>query len=334
MLKRNVLLGGLIAGAFLLPTLAGAAVNGVCSNCHTMHNSQDGAAVAAGGPYNNLLSVTDCVGCHANAEENLATGLGDGAIGAPQVDNVTNGTSDGVANGFVLNAGYFADADNDNTHHNVVGIDATSDAAILANSATSPGGGFAVDNAGAPALTCQDCHSGSGAHHSATPSAYRILDGTNTTITNANFGAKAAAAGAIMGTRNTVIYQATNMNDLCANCHAGFHGNANQETAAGSGVWLRHPTDIQVTNSVDYPSIVTLLNNADTDNVVLGSTVATPTAGAATTDGTLMCLSCHLPHGSAYADLLSYDYSVVDAGDTSAATGGCEFCHSYGGNGM
>lgn len=44
-----------------------------CSGCHTMHNSEDGAEVAVGGPYDWLLTAEKpsdvCLGCHA-------TGLG------------------------------------------------------------------------------------------------------------------------------------------------------------------------------------------------------------------------------------------------------------------
>lgn len=64
-------------------TLSSAAVTGDCVNCHTMHNSQDGSALAhsgtgAGWNGTNLtggdstasqgnLLLSGCVGCHSNA---------------------------------------------------------------------------------------------------------------------------------------------------------------------------------------------------------------------------------------------------------------------------
>ncbi len=51
-----------LVGSLSFPAWGG--VHGVCSNCHTMHNSQDGNVVHAGGPVENLLR-TDCLGCHA-----------------------------------------------------------------------------------------------------------------------------------------------------------------------------------------------------------------------------------------------------------------------------
>ncbi|MDD2558643.1 MAG: hypothetical protein PHH87_10210, partial [Desulfuromonas sp.] len=60
-----------IACAFIIlmvhvsANLAGASVSGPCSNCHTMHNSQDNAVVVDEQPRPTLLT-TDCVGCHSS----------------------------------------------------------------------------------------------------------------------------------------------------------------------------------------------------------------------------------------------------------------------------
>ena len=40
-----------------------AKVTGPCSDCHTMHNSQNGTDVVSGGPYR-ALTKGNCVGCH------------------------------------------------------------------------------------------------------------------------------------------------------------------------------------------------------------------------------------------------------------------------------
>ncbi len=66
----------LFALLICIPSLLEAKVTGVCSNCHTMHNSQNGSAVARGdAPWGgtggstdarpNLL-VASCLGCHSS----------------------------------------------------------------------------------------------------------------------------------------------------------------------------------------------------------------------------------------------------------------------------
>jgi doubled CXXCH motif protein len=67
---------------------ARAAIQGVCSDCHTMHNSQDNAPMVFDnpnnppGPYDNLTRGT-CLGCHAMGEASATFDLGTSSI--PQV---------------------------------------------------------------------------------------------------------------------------------------------------------------------------------------------------------------------------------------------------------
>jgi len=39
-----------------------------------------------------------------------------------------------------------------------------------------------------------------------------------------------------------------------------------------------------------------------------------------------MCLSCHVAHGSPYADMLRWDYGTMVAG--GGGSGGCFTCHT------
>ncbi len=71
---------------FLFPDRGLAKVHGVCSNCHTMHNSENGSDVRAGGPGKNLL-WTDCVGCHSSDTAQTIK-----VIGTTQVPIVYNRT--------------------------------------------------------------------------------------------------------------------------------------------------------------------------------------------------------------------------------------------------
>ena len=78
-----------------------AKVSGECSNCHTMHNSQNGTQMIIGynpdsgtGPYDNLMRVNGCLGCHAATEQTTST---DSLTGAPIVLNAaTDGPSYGA----------------------------------------------------------------------------------------------------------------------------------------------------------------------------------------------------------------------------------------------
>jgi predicted CXXCH cytochrome family protein len=94
---KNFRLPFLLAAAFCLgwPLLANAIIAGPCANCHTMHNSQGGAAEvhlgADGGhwtsgtggwagptnstPQKNLLK-SDCVGCHSSSSTDTIVTLG------------------------------------------------------------------------------------------------------------------------------------------------------------------------------------------------------------------------------------------------------------------
>ncbi len=332
MLKRGVILGSLVAGAFLLPGVVGAAVTGVCSQCHTMHASQNGTTTT---PQNTLLKAGGCNGCHLVAGvENLATGHANDTIGAPQVDGT-------AATGFVLNGGYFDVATNDNTHHNVADIpgEAADTNFVAAGSTRAPGNaagvGTLIDAGGnVPALTCVSCHGASGGHHGAASAGYRLLNPAMTMKVNPevpatkDWGAVAASATVAVGTRSagTRVYDATSVNQFCASCHNLFHNGAGygaNETAAGSNIWLRHPTGNRVITTAGGSILQNRTAAGDNDQVVIG--------GDATADNVVMCLSCHVPHGGPNADLLSYpmNASTNFAGDGTASNG-CEFCHSYG----
>lgn len=308
MLKRNLLLGGLIAGAFLLPSLAAAGVvDGPCVNCHTMHDSQGGADQGTPGQVANLLKNAGCNGCHAHGASNGATGVATSGVLAPQVIDSTN----------PLSGGYFAVADADNTHHNVLDLSDNVDVPLGNN----PPGGVAL----ATQLACATCHNGSGGHHGTNPG-FRLLSGVTGTPA-ANYGVDLASTDKV-GERQNAQYNATAMNLFCANCHGTFHGAANQNGAAGT--FVRHPTDISVANGATAPSIVAMNWGTDSSQVPVGSL-----NGAGVTNDYIMCISCHVPHGGSRADLLAFNYDATDniAGNGAASTG-CESCHSYAGGGM
>ncbi len=106
------------------------AITGVCSNCHTMHNSQDGADVDAAGPNKRLLSAS-CVACH---KEDTSGGQTN-SFNAPIVWHTTDPTGQG--DGKTLAGGDFywvvnAATNPDRKGHNVENV-ITEDAVLASN---------------------------------------------------------------------------------------------------------------------------------------------------------------------------------------------------------
>ena len=84
---RKTLIGAAaFALGFGLAASAYGAVSGACSDCHTMHASQDGVAST---PNNQLLTVAGCGGCHAQGIANA--GSLDALSTYPQVTADTTG---------------------------------------------------------------------------------------------------------------------------------------------------------------------------------------------------------------------------------------------------
>lgn len=311
-MKQNQLLWlTVVAGAMLLaPSLAGAhSAIGPCVDCHIVHNSQDGEDVNAAGPQRYLLRLS-CIGCHAYTTNLPATGRADGSSGpvAPQVGpQVAGGTQD--------SGGYFSNGGGaeDGRTHNVADLFGTAAGAdSLMTVDVAPGGTFSSDDgSGAPVLRCDSCHDSTIGHAAAdsaragnATSSYRMLQRGGQYVA----GKGSADFEADTGQNE---YDAVSMNQFCAKCHGLFHGPAG--TSSG-GAWIRHPTEVQ-TNTYG-PA-----NYTGGDKVV-------PVGNIADGDYYVMCISCHRPHGSAYSDLLRFEYngSVNRAGDVTASQG-CETCH-------
>ena len=312
MLNKKLVLGSLVAGAFLLPLTANAGVvNGPCVNCHTMHNSQDGAGL--GGPNGQLLLGTGCITCHAHASDNDNAGIANTGIPAPQVNS-------GAAN--PLAGGYFDAAGLDAEQHNVSGISA-SDVTL---GQQAPGGVLLTSQ-----LTCAGCHGGSGGHHGTGDAAsartgttssdtyrmlYRGATGVAVTAGSATYGVNDATISGY-----TTADAANNMNAFCATCHGTFHGAANQGPQGTA--WIRHPTDWSLTEA-DTLNPATLVANYGALVAADQRIIPLATNGVQTDD--IMCITCHRPHGSAEADLLRFTYANSLAGDTLTGFG-CESCH-------
>ncbi|MEW6218022.1 MAG: cytochrome c3 family protein [Thermodesulfobacteriota bacterium] len=258
--QRRLRLG--VAAALLL--LAGAVpaqarVVGVCSNCHTMHNSQNGSALVASGTgagwsggavtggtgsgVQESLLVTDCVGCHTSGASDTIVTVAGSRI--PIVYNTVPPASPLAGGNF-----YWVASTGDAYGHNVRGI-SDQDAALAA----APGA-VACANSCHTSLTlsdaqtsggrkngCQGCHN-SVRHHGedpagqpvgaaggwyrflAAPSGHDLLGGAGVNgIEDPDWEQHATSAvhNTYYGGDGTDTESPQSIGKFCAGCHYNFH---------------------------------------------------------------------------------------------------------------
>lgn len=366
-MKIKVLLSMALSLALICSgTSAWAKVQGPCADCHTMHNSQDGAVVDGDGP-SRSLTIGGCIGCH--------TGTNDGGnipyvnqSGEPTYVSGAGATNATLAGGSFYWVGQDSAA-TDPMGHNVVGI-AASDRNIANN--TPPG--FNSTTAGevgiladwtANQLTCAGtygCHGPhgaaddftdlAGAHHGDTGIAadYRFLTGIqgiedpdweySASATDRNvYHGQARSDASVKTDKATISY-------FCSTCHGDYHAGSEVVyggSTIGENAWLRHPTDYDLNDaqgeyaayngdgtsySVEAPVAADLKTLTGITTATQHDTQIDVTNTANT--AIVTCISCHRAHGSPYADLLRWDYAGMEAGDTAqTATGeGCFVCHT------
>jgi predicted CXXCH cytochrome family protein len=116
------------------------------------------------------------------------------------------------------------------------------------------------------------------------------------------------------------------MTGFCSGCHGIFH---KQQDINGS--WIRHPSDAVIPNSGEYGDAFGAAGSGtgtyNPDIPVARETLASVSSQVTIGSDMVMCLSCHVPHGSPYDDLLRWDYSTMQAGSGSN-TDGCFACHT------
>ncbi len=95
------------------------AISGVCSNCHTMHNSQDGASITGGAPNDQLLNF-GCVGCHTASTGPQDTNRGPAILHttSPGALATDQGGGETLAGGDF----YWVDNGDDAKGHNVIDL--------------------------------------------------------------------------------------------------------------------------------------------------------------------------------------------------------------------
>jgi predicted CXXCH cytochrome family protein len=275
-MKKTFVITFLILLSVALISGSAYAISGVCSNCHTMHASQNGTLMGDG-PHNYLL-LYSCIGCHSGPANQEKT-----STGAPIV-LATSGTPTGQGPGATLAGGnfYWIKNGSDATGHNVDILPASQDVAIGANLGNRPPGWVSgtTDYAGntiadatwTSQLTCAGqfgCHGDhskstnddgiKGSHHSNTGLTHTVASSPTGVGNSYRF------CDRIKGMEETDWewsgtssvhneYFGSTYNDtgsgpdkqtisfLCAECHGNFHDSTSIGGTASP--WLRHPTDI------------------------------------------------------------------------------------------
>ncbi len=356
-----------ILGSLLLLAFAGAAsaaITGPCSECHTMHNSQNNQPMTfnkSATPNDTLLKAT-CYGCHAQGGASALVKVGADTI--PQVYHT--GSIDLAGGNFAYITGLKGSGASDSKGHNIAGltgIDHTLYAPPggIVEPGHDDGGTVNTDN-----LSCagkDGCHGNrelgggiKGSHHnnlsgSLDPAvddpdpghSYRFLLGVkgyedpdwqytkSPTDHNEYFGRSTpiklgCSTNSCHGVGGVRPPDGT-MSEFCATCHGNFHTLATS-TSNGIGPDAISPF-IRHPTDLSLPATGEYAAYTKYNVNVPIARITVPTAPSSTvTPGkdAVMCLSCHVAHASNYPEMLRWDYTKMIAG--GGGTGGCFVCHS------
>ena len=327
MFEIVIILISTIAIAVATENIVIAFIGGQCSNCHTMHDSQEKITQTTGGPLNTLL-LDDCIGCHTAA--NVSTDPLDDSHHTPYIKGA------GLDDEHCLAGGFFSDDINDDLHRGRSHTLGCTVEPAGYDRGASPGGDWYNESEGLSCAGASGCHGNQtssddmsgikGGHHN-TSSTYRMLYVHNDPVA----GIPAAdyeeyiitGYGDARAEHN--VYSAGTVNgatisEFCAKCHGNFHGNGN----TNSSPFTRHPTDhdipdnwaIQANFYTEYTDIDRVYNPLGFDG--LSETAA---------DGQVTCLSCHRAHGTDNTDILRFPYNSQIAGAGDDDSYGCLGCH-------
>jgi len=347
---RHIILSPvLVALIIFTPCTVLARVSGVCSNCHTMHNSQNGQPVDPDHTNGYLLNTGSdpCVACHSSGTSSTYYDLGDCKV------PVVLYTGGSAPTSYLAGGNFWwvspTGGANDTKGHNVfLGHD---DDYLTAapGSLITCGTDACHANLSEPAdvgmaelngkYGCEGCHldvkhhaddhtnGGSGLVDTAAKGWYRFLSGH---MSGSNHGVEGYEDGVWeAGLHDGSPHQGTtqhneylgnvvsggsgfsaNGNTMTGFC-TGCHGEFHDNQQSGGG-WIRHPSDAIIPNEREYQYAGGTTHLYDPLSPVARPSLSDPpTNPDKVTPGTdmVMCLSCHRPHGSPYPDLLRWDYT-------------------------
>lgn len=355
-----------MAAVLAIVGAAEAKMSGSCSNCHTMHNSQNNQSMAtyggSSGPFP-YLTRGSCLGCHGQIAANVSVVAIEGSF-IPQV--LHNAADDLAGGNFAYILGNKGGGAADAKGHNVIELGNNED--VL----TAPPGQFhdhGITNTNFTCAGTKGCHGDrsavdafsalKGAHHGnvdgqlasadTVANSYRFLDGVrgyenqvdkwkNLSPTSHNEYAGATtpmdfntgSCGTCHAPPNAKAKPANGtISGFCTTCHGNFHL---LQTIGGAitSPFIRHPTDIRINSRGPASEYAAYVNYKV--QVPVGRTTI-PASPGSTVDpaaDTVTCLSCHYAHASDYPDMLRWDYDKMVSGAAEAAykDTGCFTCHS------
>jgi hypothetical protein len=362
MVRKGWIFQGVILIMLALPVFCEAAVKGLCSNCHSMHNSEEGQVVAftvdssgnkvtQAQPFEMLLK-TDCIGCHSSPGSETITTMGETRI--PVVLNMTEPTypPDGSSTSTLAGGNfYWVMKNGDQYGHNVEGISGQD-----ATFTYAPGGvvrtGDCVNCHGSlatPQSGCTGCHVPQ--HHAGSADVvmgqadgwYRFLG----SVMQRAAGQIGPTSEGVVGieapdweqnplSNNHNVYQGKAgpytsylesgaIDQKCAGCHGQFHS----DTVANS-TWIRHPADFVIPDSGEFTGLTTydpLVPVARQNVVAQDANFSQIQLGS----DMVFCISCHRPHGSPYPAMMRWayrDWPGIDKHTGKPAVNGCTVCHT------
>ncbi len=339
-------------------------VTGECSNCHVMHNSQNGSAVVS--PTQNYLLKKSCVSCH--------TGTNSTGNNTPYVLSTS---SPSYGSNTLAGGNFYYVLQNSENGHNCLSIPGMSNDSNLTKAPGWHGsgtpvncnvchsghtsGGMYPDGANGD---CNSCHSQISSCKSCHKPAHHA-DDTTTAVVGENQGwyrflispnhpdpatgvkgiedsdweltVSSNDHNEYLGSANSDGSPDNSMSHFCSGCHGYFHGIVQSSNNDGKSPWLRHPTNIALPSSGEY----SLYNT--TNGTTIGSynpiapvardpSVLTGMSGASATvtpgKDQVMCLSCHRAHGSPYPDMMRWDYFNECSAGSANTNCGCFVCHT------
>ena len=354
-----------LAFSLVLPSLCLADIVGMCSICHTMHNSKMGNPVAytrnsSGGiessdvPLDNLLK-TDCIGCHSSGGAETIVNMVD--VTVPIVLNFNEPTypPDGSAMSSLAGGNFhWMIAGGDAFGHNVNGISGQD---LRHPVGLAPGG--------TPrAAECANCHGTLATAASGCEGCHVPFHHANTTAGNTVTGEEEGwyrFLGSVMQRDDQVgpppegvvgieapdweqsplssqhnVYQGKPgpyasylesgaIDQKCVGCHSDFHN----ETVANS-TWIRHPVDVAIPDAGEFTGFDSYnpMVPVARQNVSLSDVnFSSINRGS----DVVSCISCHRPHGSPYPAMLRWgyrDWPGTDSHTLQPAFNGCAVCHT------
>ncbi len=273
------------------------ATTDACAGCHRAHTASGAQLLVANTTYDL------CMTCHGSAGTGADTNVADGYFLSTR-STTTVGEGNTTDNSPLLGGGF--------TNYQGVTVTSTHDP----TGATAAAWGFGTANRGVTAnmtdgsLTCASCHDPHGSNN------YRIIketiNGVTVSVAQVDEGAAKDYDTEQWGAGQSAV---------CAACHTNYHvvtaGSGSDATVAASGGY---------THRVDMP--YTYGGNANPETVGFGGETL-PLAETGVND-TVVCQTCHLPHGTSAA--MSGFASNAGPAASSALLrldnrGVCEVCH-------